>query len=97
MRDAIGEAQKLKSIDDFNSAQAAGGSDSAPVVERLRSVMGEIGVENELFDQVFEGIKRDVGAGGADGGDELGEATAELGEKLKKAMKAIAVDQLRMK
>jgi hypothetical protein len=97
LRDAIGEAQKLKSIDDFNSAQAAGGSDSAPVVERLRSVMGEIGVENELFDQVFEGIKRDVGAGGADGGDELGEATAELGEKLKKAMKAIAVDQLRMK
>jgi len=95
LRDAIGEAQKLKSIDDFNSAQAAGGSDAAPVLERLRSVMGEIGVENELFDQVFEGIKNDVGAG--DGEDTLGDATSELGVKLKKAMKAIAVDQLRIK
>jgi len=95
LRDAVGEAQKLKSIDDFNSAQAAGGSDAAPVLDRLRTVMAEIGVENELFDQVFDGIKKEVGA--QDEGDELGLATEELGKKMKKAMKAIAVDQLRIK
>ena len=90
LREQIGEAQKLKSIDDFNAAQAAGGSEAAPVLTRLKDVMAEIGVENELFDQVFEGIQKDTG-------DDLDAATQELGDKLKKAMKAIAVEQLRIK
>jgi hypothetical protein len=103
LREAVGEAQKLKSIEDFNASMAAGGSSAAPVLERLRSVMAEIGVEKELFDQVFEGIKKEVGdagvkeGNGVNEGDELGLATRELGAKLKKAMKAIAVDQLRIK
>jgi len=62
LREQAAESAKLKSIDDFNKAQAAGGSDAAPVLDRLRSVM-----------------------------------TEELGKKLKSAMKAIAVDQLRIK
>ena len=54
--------------------------------------LAEIGVENELFDQVFEGIKKENG-GESDMDDEL----AELGKTLKKALKAIAVEQLRIK
>ena len=83
--------QKLNSIEDFNAAHA-GGSNAAPVVERLKSVLAEIGVENELFDQVFEGIKKENG-GESNMDDEL----AELGNTLKKALKAIAVEQLRIK
>lgn len=90
---------KLKSIDDFNSSSAAGGSQGAPVLERLRNVLEELGVESELFDQVFEGIKKDVmekfGAANDDAGV-LDEAMNVLGGKLKRSMKAIAVEQLRI-
>eukprot|EP01083_Nonionella_stella_P271322 919367_1 len=97
LRDALhGESEPLKSIDDFNKAQADG-SDAAPVLQRLRGVMKEIGVENELFDQVFEGIRNEAGAGDSTEEDELVAATSELGKKLKAAMKKIAVDQLRIK
>lgn len=94
LREATSEV-KLKSIDDFNASQAAGGSESAPVLERLRNAFLEIGIENELFDQVFEGLKKDAGAHG----DEvaiMNIATESLGLKLKAAMKAIAVEQLRI-
>jgi hypothetical protein len=57
--------------------------------------MSEMEIENELFDQVFEGIKKEVAAAGDE--DELGAATAKLGALLKKAMKNIAVEQLRIK
>ncbi|EED90037.1 predicted protein [Thalassiosira pseudonana CCMP1335] len=90
---------KLKSIDDFNASIAAGGSEGAPVLERLRSVLGELGVENELFDQVFEGVKKEVREkNGVDCEDAkvLDEAAQMLGGKLKSAMKAIAVEQLRI-
>jgi hypothetical protein len=97
LRDALhGESEPLKSIDDFNKAQADG-SDAAPVLQRLRGVMKEIGVENELFDQVLEGIRNEAGAGDSTEEDELVAATSELGKKLKAAMKKIAVDQLRIK
>ena len=92
MRDASAPA-KLKTIDDFNATEAAGGSSAAPVLDRLRAVLAEAGVENELFDQVFDGIKKEIG----EGEDELGAATEELGSKLKKAFKSIAVEQLRIK
>merc|ERR1711957_64665 len=90
---------KLKSIEDFNSSSAAGGSKGAPVLERLRSVLEEVGGENELFDQVFEGIKKSLTEKNGDAVDDAGvldEAMNDLGEKLKKSMKAIAVDQLRI-
>jgi len=95
LRDAANGESQLKSIDDFNKAQADG-SDAAPVLERLRGVMKEIGIENELFDQVFDGIRKGINAGDSDA-DELAASTTELGKKLKDAMKAIAVEQLRIK
>lgn len=68
-------------------------------MERLRNVLEELGVESELFDQVFEGIKKDVmekfGAANDDAGV-LDEAMNVLGGKLKRSMKAIAVEQLRI-
>ncbi len=90
---------KLKSIDDFNAAAAAGGSEGAPVLERLRSVLEELGVENELFDQVLDGVKKEeITKNGLQEEDAkvVDEATKNLGLKLKKAMKAIAVEQLRI-
>ena len=90
----------LKSIDDFNASEAAGGSEGAPVIERLRSVLGELGVENELFDQVLEGIKKDVVSKNGSGEDDattVDESVKVLGSKLKAAMKGIAVEQLRIK
>ncbi|KAL9179335.1 hypothetical protein ACHAXT_008625 [Thalassiosira profunda] len=90
---------KLRSIDDFNASNAAGGSDGAPVLERLRNVLEELGVENELFDQVLEGIKKDVTAknGAADDAVVTDETAKVLGGKLKAALKNIAVEQLRIK
>ena len=90
---------KLKSIDDFNASAAAGGSEGAPVLERLRSVLGELGVENELFDQVLQGVKTEETTKNGlqeDDAKVVDEATKNLGLKLKKAMKAIAVEQLRI-
>jgi len=90
---------KLKSIDDFNASVAAGGSEGAPVLERLRSVLGELGVENELFDQVLEGVKREeITKNGLQENDAkvIDDATKNLGLKLKNALKAIAVEQLRI-
>lgn len=96
------DGPKLKSIDDFNASAAAGGSEGAPILERLRLVLGEMGVESELFDQVLEGVKKEVreknGFGvGQDDAQVVDEAVKNLGGKLKNAMKAIAVDQLRIK
>lgn len=99
LREQLNGGPKLKSIDDFNASIAAGGSEGAPVLERLRSVLGELGVENELFDQVFEGVKKEVREkNGVDCEDAkvLDEAAQMLGGKLKSAMKAIAVEQLRI-
>merc|ERR1719356_1214360 len=99
LREEMG-GPKLKSIDDFNASRAAGGSEGAPVLERLRGVLSELGVENELFDQVLGGIQKDII--GNQGGDEedaavIDESVKVLGDKLKSAMKAIAVEQLRIK
>jgi len=94
LRESMGEAQKLKTIHDFNAAQASG-SDAAPVLERLRSVFSDIGIENELFDQVVNNIKEKFESG--DDGETLSATAEELGKKLKSAMKNIAVQQLRIK
>lgn len=90
---------KLKSIDDFNASAAAGGSKGAPVLERLRSVLEELGVENELFDQVLEGLKKEERTKNGlqeDDAKVVDEATKSLGLKLKNAFKAVAVEQLRI-
>jgi hypothetical protein len=97
MREAAGRATKLKSIDDFNKSEAAGGSEAAPVLDRLRLVMKELGVENELFDQVLNGIQQQKGLSDTDSPEALEEVKAELGSKLKAAMKSIAAEQLRLK
>jgi hypothetical protein len=99
LREAAGESVKLKSIDDFNKAQAAGGSDAAPVLDRLQAVFEELGVEKELFEQVVTGIKKEQESTGSPSSDaELLELVkAELGSKLKASMKAIVVEQLRIK
>ena len=100
LREQAGETVQLKSIDDFNKAQAAGGSDAAPVLERLQRVMDELGVEKELFEQVVEGIRKEVQGKVGQGVSEvqlLEQVKAELGGKLKQAMKSIAAEQLRLK
>lgn len=98
LREQAGDTVKLKSIDDFNKAQAAG-SDAAPVLERLEAVMGELGVEKELFAQVLEGIRNDATAKIGNVGEAalLEEVKSQLGAELKKAMKSIAAQQLRIK
>lgn len=106
LREKAGEAVKLKSIDDFNKSQAAGGSDAAPVLERLQMVLEELGIEKELYQQVVEGMRNKLApllsASGATADvsseAELLEAIkAELGNKLKASLKAVAAEQLRIK
>ena len=98
LREQLSGGEKLKSIDDFNKTQAAGGATAAPVLDRLRNVMEELGVEVELFDQVLDGIRADVrkSSGGSDDAQILEAVKAELGKKLKSSMKTIAAEQLRI-
>lgn len=96
LREQASEGQQLKSIDDFNKSMASGGAEAAPVLDRLQKVLGELGVEKELFDQVIEGYKKEM-SGSSMSDPELLEAIAkELGGKLKSAMKSIAAEQLRI-
>ncbi|KAL7574985.1 hypothetical protein ACA910_010803 [Epithemia clementina (nom. ined.)] len=94
-----GVGEKLKSIDDFNKVQAAGGATAAPVLERLRNVMVELGIEPELFEQVVNGIQSQVVASSGSSASDpeiLESVKAELGNKLKTAMKNLAAEQLRI-
>ena len=99
LREQLTGGPKLRSIDDFNASIAAGGSESAPILERLRSVLEELGVERELFDQVLEGLKKEVRAhdGVHDDAKIVDESVKILGGKLKDSIKAIAVEQLRIR
>jgi hypothetical protein len=90
------DAPKLKSIDDFNKSQEAG-SEAAPVLERLQGVMEELGIEKELFNQVIDGYKKEFADKVSDETQLLQVIAQELGDKLKKSMKSIAVDQLKLK
>jgi len=97
--------QKLKSIDDFNTSQLNGGSSAAPVLSRLKSVLKELDIDNELFDQVVEGIRKEeeqklgAGAGAEDVEDAevINAIASNLGQQLKDALKTIAREQLRIK
>ena len=56
------------------------------MVEWLRSMLEELGVENELFDQVLEGIKNNVMEKTGSGEDDpsvVDEVVKVLGGKLK--------------
>ena len=103
MRAQAAESSNLRSIDDFNKAQAAGGTDAAPVLDRLRDVLKDLGVDHELFDQVVEGMKKEFSNGSVVDPDApvdpvlLDSVATELGKKIKASMKAIAVEQLRIK
>lgn len=97
LREQAGGAQKLKSIDDFNKSQEAGGSDAAPVLDRLRGVLGEMGVEAELFNQVVEGMKKDHSDAGMADDAALDAVSSDLGKRLKDTLKEIAREQLRIK
>jgi hypothetical protein len=95
-------APTLKSIDDFNKVQSAGGAEAAPVLERLQRTMQEVGVEEELFQQVVEGMRKEFSATSNTGtetteAEVLASISKELGDKLKGMMKGIAAEQLRIK
>ena len=83
------ETQKLKSIDDFNMAQSAGGAEAAPVLDRLRNVLFEVGIDKELFDQVVDGIKKDYEASAATESELLAAVSEELGKSSKKERKPL--------
>ena len=74
------KVEKLKSIDDFNKAQSAGGAEAAPVLERLRNVMFEMGIDKELFDQVVDGMKKDCSGLASNESELLSMVSEELGE-----------------
>lgn len=97
LREAVGEAIKLKSIDDFNRSQAAGGAEAAPVLDRLQKVLMEMGIENELYTQVLDGIRNSLKSSTPDEVELLEAIKAEMGTKLKEALKSIAAEQLRIK
>ena len=96
LREQASEGQQLKSIDDFNKAQLAG-SDKAPILDRLKNVMLELDIEEELFNQVVDGMKKQYQDSTATEADLLAAISQELGLKLKTMMKSIAAEQLRIK
>mmetsp|Transcript_9413 Transcript_9413/g.15122 ORF Transcript_9413/g.15122 Transcript_9413/m.15122 type:complete len:302 (+) Transcript_9413:2-907(+) len=96
LREQASEGSNLKSIDDFNKAQSAGGAEAAPVLDRLKKVMVELGVEKELYDQVVDGMKKEHAATCSTEAEILATVSQELGSKLKSMMKSVAAEQLRI-
>jgi hypothetical protein len=88
---------KLKSIDDFNKSAAAGGSDAAPVLERLENVLSEFDIDRELFEQVVGGLKKEYEGKTSNEAELLEVVKGELGAHLKASFKAIATEQQRIK
>lgn len=97
LREKAAEGTPLKTIDDFNKAMSAGGAEVAPVLERLRNVMVEMGIDKELYDQVIDGIKNEYASTTASEADLLSSVSQDLGAKLKDMMKTIAAEKLRIK
>lgn len=97
LREQAGEQVKLKSIDDFNRAQAAGGADAAPVLDRLQNVLVELGVEKELYEQVVDAFTKELKTQTSSDVELLEAVKSEFSAKLKDALKTIAAEQLRIK
>jgi hypothetical protein len=96
LRAQSGEGSNLRSIDDFNRAQAAG-TDAAPILDRLERVMVDLGIDRELYLQVVDGMKKELQGAVTTEAELLEAVKGELGAKLKDAFKAIAVQQLKIK
>jgi hypothetical protein len=94
---ANGGDNPLKSIDDFNKAQEAGGAAAAPILDRLQMVLKEVGVEKELYDQVVEGLRKKLAPQCHDEAALLGAIKDKMGGIIKASLKAEAVEQLRIK
>lgn len=97
LREQAAETSNLKSIDDFNKAQSAGGAAAAPVLERLQGVLNELGVDVELFQQVVQGMRNEHGTSTSNEADLLQAVAQDLGSRLKTMLKIVAAEQLRMK
>lgn len=105
LRGQASEQAQLRSIDDFNKAQSAGGAEAAPVLDRLRTVLLELGIEQELFDQVVDGIRKEylakdgtsAAANTPTEAELLEVVKQELGANIKSMLKATAAEQLRIK
>jgi hypothetical protein len=101
LRDKAEGAVKLKSIDEFNAAEKGGVGTTAAagtVLERLQALLNELGVEQELFEQVVAGLgkaERERHSGATEA-QLLELVTAALGQELKDSFKAIAAKQLRL-
>jgi len=78
-------------------AQSQGG-EAAPAFERLKNVMQELGIEEELFNQVVDGMKAELeSTTSLDDSAVLQSVLADLGSKIKSLLKSIAAEQLRIK
>jgi hypothetical protein len=97
LREKNAEAIKLKSIDDFNKAQAAGGSDAAPVLDRLQSVLSELDIDKELYDQVLDLYRNKFQSQSSNDVELLAAIKLEIGSVIKSALKAVVVDHMRIK
>jgi hypothetical protein len=97
LREKNAEAIKLKSIDDFNKSQAAGGSDAAPVLDRLQSVLSELDIDKELYDQVLDLCRTKFQSQTSNDVDLLAAIKLEIGTIIKSALKAVVVDHMRIK
>ena len=97
LREQAAETSNLKSIDDFNKAQSAGGAAAAPVLERLQGVLNELGVDVELFQQVVQGMRNEHGTSTSNEADLLQAVAQDLGSRLKTMLKIVAAEQLRIK
>ena len=78
--------QSYKVLMILMAVQLRGGSVGAPALERYRDALCEMGIENELYDQVLDGIKKDVVEKkklDIDDGRVLDESVIILGSKMK--------------
>lgn len=97
LREKNAEAIKLKSIDDFNKSQAAGGSDAAPVLDRLQAVLSELDIDKELYDQVLDIYRTKFQSQTTNDVELLAAIKLEIGTVIKSALKAVVVDHMRIK
>ena len=97
LREKNAEAIKLKSIDDFNKSQAAGGSDAAPVLDRLQAVLSELDIDKELYDQVLDIYRTKLQSQTTNDVELLAAIKLEIGTVIKSALKAVVVDHMRIK
>lgn len=96
---------KLKSIEDFNNNN----SGKNTVLDRFRSLMNELDIEDELIDQVLNGLRKEAGVNSVednaknssisnvDNPAEMKIVQDLLAKQMKSALKSIAAEQLRIK